>query len=116
MTYFTYLAVPAVKLYETDSGFDQPARPQTTRAKLGGGWLMESVKPASEFRLPGNVDYFGRVALHAEGQFVSLDARGEFRFLFAGRQSGAVEPLDEVHRGALLGSADARRRIQIEDR
>src|SRR5665213_588002 len=115
------MAIPAVgsaavELDEADAAFDHAAREQTAHAKLGGGLVVQAVELARGGGFIGDVDDFRGAGLHAEGEFVSRDAGGEFGVHFGGGVALAIEFADQIEGSALLRITDAVWGGEVEDR
>src|SRR5260370_8090681 len=76
---------------------------------------MESTKSAGRRSLAGDDNYFRRLHLHSESQFIRRDARRQFAFFRPRFTMPSIELINQVQRAPLLGSRDSHRRIEIED-
>ena len=67
----------AVKLDEAHAALDQSAGKQTLPAEGFGNGIVHCIKLFHRFRFLREIHRFGRAPLHAVGQFVRSDARGQ---------------------------------------
>ena len=66
-------------LHEPHAALDETARREELHAEITGFGPLEAVKPAGRLALGGEVEDVRKRSLHAEGEFVGLDASGQLR-------------------------------------
>ena len=97
---------------EADSPLDNPARQQFARTELMRARCLQSI---GAFRRRGflrELDCFGRVDLHSEGQFVGRNAGLHFTVEFVRLEF--VHGLQKIQHGALTLGRDALRTIGVQ--
>src|SRR5262249_47758051 len=92
-----------VKLNEPHSPLDQPARDQALLPEGLRAWLVETVEPADRLGLGADVEDFGGLHLHPEGQLERFNPRGQAAVVLAVAAMATVELVDQVELPALLG-------------
>ena len=103
-----------IELDEPNPTLDQAAGQQASCAEFGGFRIVESVQRLGLGRLFRQVDGFGSFALHAEGEFVGGDSRGEFGVVVV--ETFLVHPFEKVERLASPGGGNTVGRPEVEDR
>lgn len=71
------MSAAGVKLHEANAAFQQAARDEALAAEVGGARLIETVHGTRRWALAVEIDGLGGGRLHAESQFVRLDAGGQ---------------------------------------
>ena len=110
------MVVPAgmIDIDETDSPFHQTPRQQAVAGERRLS-LLGAVHFQRRRTLPRQVHEFGSAALHAVGQFVGTDARGDLRIADDAGMV-AVEIPQQVQRVPLEPIVDSRWIAHVEDR
>jgi hypothetical protein len=85
------MSVARPHLDEADAALDEPAGEQAPAAKVGAHRIVEAVELLRRFGLVADVGGFRRRHLHAEGEFVGLEARGKLRVVVARLQVPLVD-------------------------
>jgi hypothetical protein len=88
-----------IDLYEADAALDEAAGEETARAELGSVLLIEAVEALGGVGVLLQIHCHGCGRLHAEGEFVGADARGEFGV--TGWRIELVHALEQVEPGTL---------------
>ena len=73
------MGAAGVDLDEADAALDQPPGDQAFAAEIGGARLVDAVERAGLGRFLAQIDGLGRGLLHAKGQLVAGDSRGQLR-------------------------------------
>ncbi len=104
-----------LKLDEADAAFDEAAGHEALAAEGFGVALVEAVEGFGGGGFAGEIDGFGRGALHAVGEFVAFESGGEFR---VGGSLGGVDRVEFGEGGetfALFVVGEAGGRFEIEN-
>ena len=111
------VAVPGavVELHEAHPFFDELAGEQAFAAKGVRGVVADAIEFFGFLIFLGEVERFGHLHLHAEGEFVVVHARGEFVVTGMLRGVRGVELGEQVEIAALTPGADTGRRREIEN-
>lgn len=105
-----------VELDESHAALDEAARHEALATEGSRVISVEPIERFDRFRLAVEIDRLRCLRLHAEGEFVTLDARFEFGVRFAAGAMALVEPGEEVELGVLPLRIAALRTAQIGDR
>ena len=110
------VSAAAVELDEAHAFLEKPPGDETFATEIGGEFVVESVGFAGGCAFVVEIHHLGSGGLHAVGEFVGLDACGEFALARSGGQVGLVEFLEKVESMALRTVADAAWGREVQQR
>ena len=100
-------------MHEADAALYQPASQQAAHPEIRRVLLVQAIHEPGGLTFLGNVNGFGRVALHLECQLVRADARREFRISVRGVQ--IIHLLQQFESSVLTPGGHSGRWFQIQN-
>ncbi len=110
-----FAAGAVVELDEAHAAFDEPAGHEAHAAKGLGLLAVHAVEFFRGLAFPREVHRAGGFRLHAEGEFVALDAGVEFAVVLAALEVGLVEPVEEGEFAGLARDGDLLGCVEVGD-
>ena len=111
------IAEPAmIQLDETNAALHQPPRHQALPSERFRDRVVEAVQLPRGRRLGFEIHDLGGASLHAIGEFVRLDPRGQFGVAGVLLEIDAVELFEQIETARCSSGADVRRRLQVDNR